>query len=35
MDMGKASAIVVVLIVAIIPVLVYQVRAFRQQEAHA
>ncbi len=34
-DAGKASAIVVVLLIAIIPVLVYQVRAFRVQEANA
>lgn len=34
-DAGKASAIVVVLLIAIIPVLVYQVRAFRNQEANA
>jgi alpha-glucoside transport system permease protein len=34
-DPGKASAIVVVLIVAIIPVLIYQVRQFRLQEQNA
>ncbi len=34
-DAGKASAIVVVLLIAIIPMLVYQVRAFRTQEANA
>lgn len=34
LDRGKASAIVVVLMVAIIPVLVYQVRQFRLQEAN-
>lgn len=34
-DAGKASAIVVVLLIAIVPVLVYQVRAFRVQEANA
>jgi len=34
LDRGKASAIVVVLMVAIIPVLVYQVRQFREQEAN-
>lgn len=30
---GRATAIVVVLLVAILPVLIYQVRMFRQQEA--
>lgn len=35
MDAGKASAIVVVLIIAIVPVLVYQVRSFRIQEENA
>lgn len=35
MDAGKASAIVVVLMIAIIPVLVYQVRSFRIQEENA
>lgn len=34
-DPGKASAIVVILVVAIIPVLVYQVRQFRLQEQNA
>ena len=34
-DPGTASAIVVILIVAIIPVLIYQVRQFRIQEANA
>ena len=34
-DPGVASAIVVILIIAIIPVLVYQVRQFRLQEANA
>lgn len=34
LDQGKASAIVVVLMIAIIPVLVYQVRQFRAQEAN-
>ncbi len=33
-DRGKASAIVVILMVAIIPVMVYQVRQFRAQEAN-
>lgn len=32
-DYGKASAIVVLLMVAVIPVMVYQVRQFRRQEA--
>ncbi len=32
LDQGKASAVVVVLMIAIIPVMVYQVRQFRQQE---
>lgn len=30
---GKASAVVVVLIIAVIPVIVYQVRSYREQEA--
>ena len=34
-DAGAASAIVVVLLVAIIPVLVYQVRHFRREDANA
>ena len=34
-DPGLASAIVVILIIAIIPVLVYQVRQFRLQEANS
>ena len=34
-DPGTASAIVVILIIAIIPVLVYQVRQFRLQEANS
>lgn len=33
MDQGKASAVVVILMIAIIPVMVYQVRQFRMQEA--
>ena len=33
-DRGKASAIVVILMIAIIPVMVYQVRQFRAQEAN-
>jgi alpha-glucoside transport system permease protein len=32
-DAGKAAAIVVMLIVAVIPVMIYQVRNFREQEA--
>lgn len=32
-DRGKASAIVVILMVAIVPIMVYQVRQFREQEA--
>ncbi len=32
MDQGKASAVVVILMIAIIPVMVYQVRQFRMQE---
>jgi len=34
-DAGTASAIVVVLIIAIVPILVYQVRQFRIQEANS
>lgn len=34
-DAGRASAIVVVLLVAITPVLIYQVRHFRREEANA
>lgn len=30
---GKASAIVVILIIAVVPVIVYQIRTYRQQEA--
>ena len=30
---GKASAVVVILIVAVVPVIIYQVRTYRQQEA--
>ncbi|ARC55931.1 sn-glycerol-3-phosphate transport system permease protein UgpA [Frondihabitans sp. 762G35] len=30
---GKASAVVVILIIAVIPVVIYQVRTYRQQEA--
>ena len=33
-DAGKASAIVLVLMVAILPIMVYQVRQFRAQEAN-
>lgn len=35
MDQGKASAVVVILMIAIIPVMVYQVRQFRMQEENA
>ncbi|MDO5662344.1 MAG: sugar ABC transporter permease, partial [Brachybacterium sp.] len=31
---GQASAIVVVLLVLVLPILIYQVRVFRQQEAN-
>lgn len=31
---GQASAIVVVLLIMVIPVLIFQVRSFRQQEAN-
>ena len=34
-DYGKASAIVVLLMVATIPIMIYQVRVFKQQEAEA
>lgn len=34
MDNGRASAIVVMLMIAIIPVMIYQVKQFRQQEAN-
>ena len=34
-DAGRASAIVVVLLIAIIPVLVYQVRHFRREDANS
>jgi len=30
---GKASAVVVILILAVVPVIVYQVRTYREQEA--
>jgi alpha-glucoside transport system permease protein len=30
---GKASAIVVILIIAVVPVIIYQIRTYRQQEA--
>ncbi len=33
LDQGKASAIVVLLMIAIIPVLIYQVRSFKNEEA--
>lgn len=33
LDQGRASAIVVVLVIAIIPVLIYQVRSFKNEEA--
>ena len=33
-DSGKASAIVVILLALIIPVLIYQVKMFREQEAN-
>lgn len=32
-DPGKASAVVVILILAVVPVIVYQVRTYREQEA--
>ncbi|OLT38246.1 hypothetical protein BJF82_13870 [Kytococcus sp. CUA-901] len=32
-DAGRATALIVVLLVAIIPILIYQVRDFRKQEA--
>ena len=32
-DLGKSSAIVVVLLIAVIPILIYQVRTFRREEA--
>ena len=34
MDNGRASAIVVMLMIAIIPVMIYQVKQFRAQEAN-
>ncbi len=35
LDNGRAGAIVVLLLIAIIPVLVYQVRSFREQESNS
>lgn len=32
-DLGKASAIVVVLLIAVIPILIYQIRTFKREEA--
>ncbi len=32
-DLGKASAIVVILLIAVIPILIYQIRTFRREEA--
>ena len=32
-DLGKSSAIVVILLIAVIPILIYQVRTFRREEA--
>ncbi len=31
---GQASAVVVVLLILVLPILIYQVRSFRQQEAN-
>ncbi len=35
LDNGRAGAIVVMLMIAIIPVMVYQVRRFKEQEANS
>ena len=32
-EAGRATALVVVLLVAVIPILIYQVKQFREQEA--
>ena len=32
-DLGKASAIVVILLIAVIPILIYQIRTFKREEA--